>query len=101
MIVRIWHGYTKPENADAYAELLRTKVLPGIHRVSGYKGAYLLRRKRAVEVEFVTLTLWESLDAVTEFAGAESSHAVVPEEARRLLERFDERSEHYDAEWVA
>ena len=101
MIVRIWHGYTKPEKADAYADLLRTKVLPGIHRVIGYKGAYLLRRRRAIEVEFVTLTLWESMDAVAEFAGSESSHAVVPEEARRLLERFDERSEHYEAEWVA
>jgi len=101
MIVRIWHGYTKPENADAYADLLRTKILPGIHRVRGYKGAYLLRRRRAVEVEFLTLTVWESMDAVAEFAGAESSHAVVPEEARRLLVRFDERSEHYEAEWVA
>jgi heme-degrading monooxygenase HmoA len=101
MIVRIWHGYTKPENADAYADLLRTKVLPGIHRVLGYEGAYLLRRRRAIEVEFVTLTLWESMDAVAEFAGDESSHAVVPEEARRVLERFDERSEHYDAEWIA
>jgi heme-degrading monooxygenase HmoA len=101
MIVRIWHGYTKPENADAYTDLLRTKVLPGIHRVIGYKGTYLLRRRRALEVEFVTLTLWDSMDAVAEFAGDESSHAVVPEEARRLLERFDERSEHYEAEWVA
>jgi len=44
MIVRIWHGYTKPEMADAYADRLRTRVRPGSRRVVGYKGAYLLRR---------------------------------------------------------
>jgi heme-degrading monooxygenase HmoA len=99
MILRLWHGYTKPENAETYAQLLRTKILPGIHRIRGYKGAYLLRRGRG-EVEFVTLTLWESMESVAEFAGSDSAHAVVPEEAQRLLERFDEDSQHYDAEWI-
>jgi heme-degrading monooxygenase HmoA len=100
MMLRLWHGYTRPENANAYGQLLRTTILPGIHRVRGYKGAYLLRRDRGSEVEFVTLTLWESMEAVTEFAGTDSAHAVVPSEAQRLLERFDDRSEHYEAEWI-
>jgi heme-degrading monooxygenase HmoA len=100
MVVRIWHGWTKPENADAYRRLLRTTILPGIHRVPGYRGACLLSRNREDEIEFVTMTFWESMEAVAEFAGADSAHAVVPEEARRLLTRFDDRSEHYDGEWV-
>ena len=37
MIARIWHGYTKPENADAYEAMLRPEVLPGISRVKGVK----------------------------------------------------------------
>lgn len=100
MIARIWHGWTKPENAEAYRTLLVTNILPGIHRVRGYRGSYLLRRKHPDEVEFVTLTLWESKEAVEEFAGPDSAHAVVPEEARKLLVRFDDRSDHYDGEWV-
>ena len=99
MITRIWHGCTKPENADAYHQLLTTKILPCIHRVKGYHGTYLLRRDLQGEVEFITLTLWESLDAIREFAGQDYEIAVVPPEARTLLVRFDERSEHYGTVW--
>jgi len=42
MIGRLWHGWTTTrENADPYDRLPRVKVLPGIDRVRGYKGAYL------------------------------------------------------------
>lgn len=99
MIARIWHGWTSNRNADAYGELLKTKILPGIHRVEGYKGAYLLRRPCAAETEFITITLWESMEAVREFAGPEGSHAVVPPEAQKLLKHYDQASIHYEAEW--
>jgi heme-degrading monooxygenase HmoA len=96
MIGRLWHGWTTHENADAYEALLRREVLPGIHRVPGYLGAYLLRRDAGPEVEFVTMTLFDSWDAVREFAGADFEAAVVPAAARALLARFDARSVHYD-----
>lgn len=96
MIGRMWRGWTTPENADAYETLLRNEVLPGIHKVEGYAGAYLLRRDGRDEVEFITVTFFESMDAVQEFAGDDHSVAVVPEEARALLSRFDVRSRHYD-----
>ena len=47
-------------------------------------------------MEFATVTLWESMAAVREFAGDDPDAAVVPPEARRLLERFDQRSVHYE-----
>ena len=97
MIARIWHGWTRPENADTYEELLRREVLPGIAgRIEGFAGAYVLREDADAEVEFVTITLFDSLDAVRSFAGDDHEQAVVPPEARRLLERFDERSRHYE-----
>jgi heme-degrading monooxygenase HmoA len=92
----LWHGWTTREHADAYERLLVTKILPGIHRVAGYQGAYLLRRDVPEGVEFVTLTLFESLEAVRAFAGADLEVAVVPPDARALLSRFDERSVHFD-----
>jgi heme-degrading monooxygenase HmoA len=99
MIARIWHGYTSPQNADAYEQLLQTTILPAIHRVAGYRGSYLLRRDAGAEVEFITVTLWESMEAIQAFAGAEHDAAVIPEPARKLLSRYDSRSVHYDATW--
>jgi heme-degrading monooxygenase HmoA len=97
MIARIWHGWASRETADAYESLLRAEVLPGIEqRIGGFHGAYVLRDDAGEEVEFVTVTLFESLDAVREFAGEDYEVAVVPPEARRLLSRFDERSRHYE-----
>jgi len=96
VISRIWHGWTTRANADAYEQLLRTEVLPGIGRIDGYLGALLLRRDVGDEVEFVTITQFDSLDAVRAFAGADHETAVVLPEARRLLARFDERSAHYE-----
>jgi len=44
MIARMWHGWTKPENADAYEKLLRNEMFPGMRRIQGFEGACLLRR---------------------------------------------------------
>lgn len=97
MIARIWHGWTKPGNADAYEALLRERILPDIaaRKIEGYRGAHLLRDDRDDESEFVTVLWFDSMDAVGEFAGEDHEGAVVPAEARRLLERFDRRSAHY------
>jgi heme-degrading monooxygenase HmoA len=95
MISRVWHGWTRRENADSYERMLRTTILPGIHRVAGYQGADLLRRDDGDEVEFVTITHFASMDAVRAFAGADYEIAVIHPEAEDLLTRYDARSAHY------
>jgi heme-degrading monooxygenase HmoA len=96
MISRLWRGRTAAANADAYEELLRTKILPGIHRVDGYRGAYVLRRDVDGGVEFVTMTLFESMEAVRAFAGEDYETAVILPEAERLLAEADEKANHYE-----
>jgi hypothetical protein len=98
MITRIWHGWTSFENADAYENLLKTEVLTGIagRNIAGYGGAHLLRRELESEIEFVTILWFASIDAVRDFAGADYETAVVPLEARKLLSRFDAKSQHYE-----
>ena len=44
---------------------------------------------------FVTLTRFESLDAVRAFAGEEYEVPVLEPTALALLARYDERAEHY------
>lgn len=98
MICRVWHGWTKPANADAYDRLLREEVFRGIagRAIAGYHGIELLRRAAGDEVEFVTLMWFESIHAVRTFAGPAYEEAVVPPAARALLSRFDEKSTHYE-----
>ena len=96
MIARIWHGYAKPENADAYEAMLKPEVLPGISQVKGYRGSYFLRREQGSEVEFITILLWESLEGLRGLAGADYELAVVPAERRKVLSHFDERASHYE-----
>ena len=97
MIARLWHGHTKPEQADRYEEMLRTTILPGIHRIAGYKGSYVLRRNVGPEVEFITMTLWESIDAIRQFAGEDHEKSVIAPDAAHLLSRHDDKSVHYEA----
>src|SRR5262245_14546478 len=95
MIARIWHGYARPEHADAYESMLKPEVLPGISKVKGYRGAYVLRRNAGEEVEFITVLFWDSLDDIRAVAGADYERAVVPDERRRVLSRYDAVAAHY------
>jgi heme-degrading monooxygenase HmoA len=98
MIAQVWHGWTTRENADTYERHLLDEVLPGIAAkgIPGFWGGFVLRTERESETEFVTLLFFESFDALRRFAGVDYRAAYVPETARRLLSRFDERVEHYE-----
>lgn len=96
MIARIWHGYTKPEHADAYEAMLKPELLPGIGHVKGYVGSYLLRRIDGDEVAFITIILWESVDAIRAFMGEDYETSVIPEERRQYLARHDAKAAHYE-----
>ncbi len=98
MISRIWHGWTTRGNADKYEAMLKEEIFVGIENrhIRGFKGIQLLRREAGEEIEFITIMLFDSLEAVREFAGEDYEMAVVPEKARAVLSHFDERSQHYE-----
>ena len=98
MITRIWRGWTTPDNAPRYQQLLETEIIPGIagRGIAGFRGMSLVRRNLGAEFEFMTIMWFDSLDAVRAFAGESYEIAVVPPKARAVLARFDERSAHYD-----
>lgn len=96
MIARIWRGYTKPEDADAYEAMLKPELLPGLQNANGYVGSFLGRRMVGDEIEFVTVMFWESLEAIKTMAGAHFEQAVIPEERRKYLVRHDPQSAHYE-----
>jgi heme-degrading monooxygenase HmoA len=97
MIARVWHGYTRPEHAEAYENMLKPELLPGIGTKKGYQGSYLLRRDLGTEVEFITILLWDSLDDLRAAAGHDDYEtAIIPDERRKYLTRFDAKAAHYE-----
>jgi antibiotic biosynthesis monooxygenase (ABM) superfamily enzyme len=96
MIARIWHGYTKPEHADAYEATLKPELLPGIGKIPGYRGGIVMRRESGDEIEFITIMVWESIEKLQAVAGANYAAAIIPEDRLRYLSRYDKQSAHYE-----
>jgi len=97
-IKRVWHGWTTPGNADVYEKLLRDEVFPGIaaKRIPGYRSIELFRRDLGDEVEFVTIMTFDALENVIAFQGPDYERCYVPDAARRVLRRWDQKSAHYE-----
>jgi heme-degrading monooxygenase HmoA len=97
MIARLWRGWAaSTEAADLYEAFLRTEFLPSAHAIEGYRGASVLRRAVGGEVEFTTITRFDSLAAIQKFAGEDAEAAHVAPRGRELLTHFDDRCQHFD-----
>ncbi len=96
MVARHWRGWTEARNADAYESLLKIKVLPALKRLAGYQGGYILRSDGVKEVEFVVISLFDSIEAVQKFAGPDYTVPVFEPEARLLLSRVEPTAQHYE-----
>ena len=97
-IKRIWHGWTTPENAEAYRTVLTGIVIPGIEdkSIQGYRGIEVLRHDHESEVEFVTLMTFDSLQSVIDFQGPDYERCYVPDAAQEVLKRWDLRAAHFE-----
>ncbi len=100
MIARIWHGYTTPENADGYEAMLKPELLPGISKVPGYRGGYVLRRPLDGEVEFITIMIWESIEALKAVAGPNYTVSIIPADRLKYLARHDSHATHYEIQSI-
>lgn len=97
MIARMWKGWTTKENAQKYEELFTGVVLPKVTEgVSGHKGTNLLKLEADNEVEFTTIFWFESWEAVQRFAGEHFDQAVVPNEVRELMLRYEKTVRHHE-----
>jgi antibiotic biosynthesis monooxygenase (ABM) superfamily enzyme len=96
MITRVWRGWTASEQADAYEHFLLHDLFPAMRAIPGFRGAEVLRRRDGLEVAFVTLTRFDSLDSIRAFADDRYEEPVLEPEALALLSRYDERAQHFD-----
>ncbi len=98
LIARVWHGVTPAAKADAYTEYLHRTGVRDYRATPGNRGVYVLRRidPQGDRAEFTLITLWESVEAIKRFAGAEYEKARYYPEDRDFLLEFEPFVAHHD-----
>ena len=95
VIARTWRGWTRTEDADAYVEYIEQTGMAAYRATPGNRGAWILRHADGDRTEFVTLSFWDSLDAVRAFAGDDVERAVFYDEDDRFLVDRETRVVHW------
>jgi heme-degrading monooxygenase HmoA len=96
VIARLWRGWTSADDAETYGAYVQATGIADYQRTPGNLGAWMLRRREGDSVEFLTLSFWDSEDAIRGFAGEDIGKAVFyPEDDRYLVDR-EERVQHYE-----
>jgi heme-degrading monooxygenase HmoA len=86
-IARIWRGRTPASKADEYARYLDANGIAKIRATPGNRGVTVLRRTDGDKTEFVVISIWDSIDAVKNFAGADYQKTVIlPRDGEYLIE---------------
>ena len=69
MIIRMWRGPAPKWRGAQYEDRFRARHLAEYAETEGNRGVYLLRRDLGDQYEYLSMTFWESLDAVKAFKG--------------------------------
>ncbi|HSM97319.1 MAG TPA: hypothetical protein VLT91_14845 [Rhizomicrobium sp.] len=96
MIVRMWKGLVPQEKKAAYVEYLHKTGLSDYANTPGNKGVFLLCRDVGGDVEFVTMTYWDSVDSIKRFAGEDYERARYYPEDANFLRSFAPTVDHYE-----
>jgi mannose-6-phosphate isomerase-like protein (cupin superfamily) len=97
VIARRWTGRARgTDQAAAYVAHFEIAVRPELESTEGFLGATVEQVQHGDEVEIVVVTRWESMDAISVFAGEQTDLAVVAPEARAALSEVDERVRHIE-----
>ncbi len=96
LTVRTWSATADADGAANYSRYFNGTLLPGLRKLRGFKGAYLLRRDLDADgtVELTAHTFWKSPEAIHAFAGDDITVAIVEPEAQAMLLSFDRTATH-------
>jgi catechol 2,3-dioxygenase-like lactoylglutathione lyase family enzyme/heme-degrading monooxygenase HmoA len=95
-VARIWRARVRQGHVRAYRRYIEDTGMRDYRNTPGNCGAWILSAQGVDHDEILTLSFWESRDAIAQFAGEAIERAqYYPEDKRYLLE-FPENVEHYD-----
>jgi heme-degrading monooxygenase HmoA len=97
MITRVWHGRTSLRDADKYLDFLLSQGTGDYRKISGNLSVRVWRKLDRDCCHFLTVTEWESIDAIKEFAGEDYEKAVYYPEDNGVLLEFEEKVSHYES----
>ncbi|MCK0178270.1 antibiotic biosynthesis monooxygenase [Flavobacteriaceae bacterium S0862] len=97
-IIRTWKGWTTKENAPIYEDMLVNEVFPEVKKkgVKGLEKVSISTKHHENEVEFFLVLQFDSLESVKFFAGEAYETAYIPENAKRVLLRYEQTAQHYE-----
>ena len=95
MIARIWKGSVRLGDKAAYHAYMQQTGLPEYQACKGNRGVTLLCREYDGRAEFTFITLWDSLEAIKEFAGPAYENAVYYREDKKFLLEMEPKVLHY------
>lgn len=96
MVVRIWRGVVKTEDAEEYARYIHDTGFSEYAATAGNRGAHMLRRDEGGRTEFITLSFWDSSESIKAFAGEDIEAAVLYPEDERFLIESEPTVKHYE-----
>lgn len=96
MITRNWTGVVKPERANDYIAHLQNDTFKKLSTIKGFINASILQRVVTDGTEFLVVTYWENMEAISEFAGEAADIAVVPAIVQEMMVRYDPVVRHYE-----
>ena len=97
-IIRTWKGWTTLSNAPVYEDILINEVFPTVKKkgVDGLEKVSISTLEKENEVEFFLVLQFDSLEAVKSFAGENYERAYIPDNAKRVLLRYDDTAQHFE-----
>ncbi len=96
MIYREWHALVEAGKEQTYLNHLQEETFPKLKTLDGFIQAFVLRRPEKKGTYIKVTTVWESVESIRAFAGAEETVAVVPETAQRMMISFEPHATHYE-----
>lgn len=96
MIARIWHGRTKIEDMDSYADFMKVPAIPDYKKTMGFINLSFLKQVKDNECHFTLITYWKNLDVIKNFAGSDYEKAKYYPEDEAFLIEFETCVQHHE-----
>jgi heme-degrading monooxygenase HmoA len=97
-VIRVWYGTAYRKDANKYGRHVKNDIFPLFSEMKGNLGAKVLKRDVEEGVEFMVMTIWDSMESIKEFGKDDMEKAVVAKVARPLFIRYDNRVSHFIVE---